>query len=276
MKIIKHIALALTVILSALACEKHEIIYRGGSSTDGKAMFQIFYVEPVSNTTSNYIDSVYVNGVLVNGNHQLYVFNVLPAGNKFYTIDPGVINLKFFRGHADDGSSRLIYERDVTLKVGRCQVMLYDLNEDPIILDDQYPYIAHTETGDGETFNTDSVTSIRLINFAYASPGVPYPDKVQYQYLAEGSWRNLGEPIGFGEQTTRTTLSVHKSTFNSSGEQRFDFRCIVPGSEETGSPQVINYTTDWWRCYIGMAYTHILRGDLSVRTTHYSCFASIY
>ena len=269
MRVLKYIALA-AAAFAALACGKHMVDFNGDSATD-KAMLQILYFEPINNISDNAMDSVYINDVRVSGT--LYVYNQSPSSYRFFAVSPGAVNIKLFRGAEQDGSSRLVYERDVTLDAGRWQVVVYDLNEDPFILDDDYPYPNHSSGGDPATFNTDSLVSYRFLNVVYQSPGVPYQGKLQYQYMPkhDNTWHDLGEPVGFGEQTARVCVAVHKTVFNSSGSERVEFRCVDP---ETG--QFVAKTSDYWNGYIGRAYTHILRGCLTGSPiAHYSQFSCL-
>ena len=263
MKYLKYFVIAAAVLLFA-GCEMHEIQFADSDPVTGKAQFQIMYVEPIANTTANRIDSVFVNGTLYNSiemPQKLTVNAVIPYPNGYYVAPAGMVNIKFYRGADANGNSKLVYETNVNLSERKQQVMVYDLNADPIILDDEYPYLSHSTTGTATNFDTDSLVSYRFVNFFFEKPGVPYSGKLQYQYsnnsgssYVDGDWYNLGEPIGFGEQTTRNCAIVHKTVFNSSGYQTLRFRCV----DEQGN--TVTRTTDYWTAYIGRVNTHVLRG----------------
>ena len=82
------------------SCDKHELMFN--TIPAGEAEFQLHYFEPINNAAAYYIDSVFVNGVLyssVNGSGQLLPYNGVPGGGigKFFSINPGDVNLKFYR-----------------------------------------------------------------------------------------------------------------------------------------------------------------------------------
>jgi hypothetical protein len=266
MKSIKYIALAAALVFSAAACQKHVIEFNASETvTSAQAQFQIIYAEPITVSNANRIDSVFVNGKLYNSikmPQTLTVNGIIPYPNGYYVAPAGTINLKFFRGKQDDGSSKLVYEKDIVLQNGKYQVILYGMDKDLIILDDEYPYVNHSIGATADTFDTDSLVSYRFINMLHNADGTPYTGKLQYQYsnnsgssYTAGDWHNLGEPIGFGQQTTRNCAIVHKTVFNSSGSQTLRFRCVDP---ETGTP--VSGTNDYWTAYIGRVNTHMLRG----------------
>ncbi len=263
MKSIKYFIFAAVILLFA-GCQMHEIEFPESDSCAGQAQFQIIYVEPIANNTANRIDSVYVNGKLYNSiemPQKLTVNAAIPYPNGFYVAPAGMVNIKFYRDSMPDGSPKLVYETNVNLTERKQQVIVHDLTADPIILDDLYPYEKYRTGATPATFNTDSVVTYRFINMFYEKPGVPYAGKLQYQYsnnsgssYTAGDWYNLGDPIGFGEQTERCAAIVHKTAFNSSGSQTLRFRCVDPDGN------TVARTTDYWTAYIGRINTHILRG----------------
>lgn len=265
MKYIKYIVIAASLVFAASACQKHVIEFAESSSVTGQAQFQIIYAEPITVNNTNRIDSVFVNGKLynsINMPQKLTVNGIIPYPNGYYVAPAGTVNLKFFRGKDDNGAAKVVYEKNVNLSERKQQVIVYSLNEDPFILDDEYPYVTHSTGSASTTFDTDSLVSYRFINMLHNSDGTPYTGKLQYQYsnnsgssYVNGDWNNLGEPIGFGEQTTRNFAVVHKTVFNSSGYQTLRFRCVDPATGET-----VSGTTDYWTAYIGRVNTHMLRG----------------
>ncbi|MBR5101374.1 MAG: hypothetical protein IKX34_08780 [Bacteroidales bacterium] len=267
MKSIKYLVLAVVVVLFA-GCQVHEIEFAESESCEGKAQFQIFYAEPITNNTTNRIDSVFVNGKLYNSiemPQKLTVNAVIPYPNGYYVAPAGMVNIKFYRGAEANGSAKLVYETSVNLPERKQMILVYDLNADPIILDDEYPYEKYMTGATSSTFDTDSVVTYRFINMFFEKPGVPYSGKLQYQYsnnsgssYTAGDWHNLGDPIGFGEQTARCPAIVHKTVFNSSGYQTLRFRCVDPDTGVT-----VTRTTDYWTAYIGRINTHVLRGCMT-------------
>ena len=266
MKIMKNIQYLLIAVFALLlvGCEKHEIQFNDSDDVHGKAQFQIFYAEPITNNTANRIDSVFVNGQLYNSidmPQKLTVNAVIPYPNGYYVAPAGMVNIKFYRGADANGNAKLVYETNVNLPEKKQMVIVYDLTADPIVLDDEYPYEKYSTGVTAATFNTDSVVTYRMINMFFEAPGKPYTGKLQYQYsnnsgssYTAGDWYNLGDPVGFGEQTARVPAIVHKTVFNSSGYQTLRFRCL----DEQGN--TVARTTDYWTAYIGRINTHVLRG----------------
>lgn len=269
MKIMKNIQYLLIAVFALLlaGCEKHEIEFNASDPVTGKAQFQIFYAEPITNNTDNRIDSVFVNGQLYNSvemPQKLTVNAVIPYPNGYYVAPAGMVNIKFYRGKDAGGNAKLVYDVSVNLSERKQMVLVYDLTTDPIVLDDAYPYDKYSAGATAATFGTDSVVSYRFINMFFAEPGVPYSGKLQYQYsnnsgssYTEGDWHNLGEPVGFGEQTGRVPAIVHKTIYNSSGYQTLRFRCVDPNGN------TVARTTDYWTAYIGRINTHVLRGCMT-------------
>lgn len=270
MKILKYITIP-ALLLAMVSCDKHEILFNTMEAPD--AEFQLHYFEPVANQASNYIDSVFVNDVLyssVNGQGQLLPYNGVPGGatGRFFAIAPGETNFKFYRKGA------VVYNQTVTLNSGKQNVFVHDLNEAPVVVDNQYPYWdPSTTAANAETFNTDSVAKVMFCNFIYENDGngnlIPYPGKLQYQWMDPRStssdpvWHNVGEPVSFGEVTERTVIKVVKSVFNSSGYCRIDYRILDENGNVlrmvNSSGNEVNYS-DWWNAYIGRSYMHILGG----------------
>lgn len=282
MKLIKYLAIP-AIIFAVASCDKHEILFNTELAPD--AEFQLHYFEPVIDQASNYIDSVFVNDVLyssVDGAGQLVPYNGVPGGatGRFFSITPGQVNFKFYRAKVEIINGKevrtpeLVYNQTVTLNAGKQNVFVYDLNEAPVVVDNQYPYWdPSTTTANAETFGTDSIAKVMFCNFMYENDAsgnlVPYPGKLQYQWRDPRStssdpvWHNVGEPVAFGEVTERTVIKVVKSVFNSSGYCRIDYRIL----DENGnilrminsSGNEVNYS-DWWNAYIGRSYMHIFGG----------------
>lgn len=301
------------LLLAAVGCEKHQILFRTTSLADlnREAEFQLHYFVPMQDVSTNYIDSVFVNGELytsVNGAGQLMSLNGLPVTrSRFYAIQPGEIAIKFMR------NNEVVYEGKANLPKGKSNVIVYDHAKDPLIIDNEFPYFQATRKLDLEHFDTDTVQSLRLINLLFEEKGVPYPGKLQYQYrdydtkdtlafddkgkpITEyNTWKNVGEPVGFGETTKRVLVHVDKvnginaSGFNSSGTAYLYYRLLIPGEYEdieafdaSGKPITIkkekelqgywsktattmsNYS-DYWTAYIGGVYNHFLCG---IRTSN--------
>lgn len=278
-----YFILSLLTIVSLVSCEKHEILYDTHDLSDQSAEFQLHYFEPITNASANYIDSVFVNGVLyssVNGSGQLATYNGVPGGatGRFFAVAPGSVKFTFWRG------GKVIYDNVATLQKGKQNVYVTDLNESPIVIVNDYPYASKIirDPATAETFNTDSIATGKIVNVLFEKPGVPCAQKIQCQWRndekdANGDyiWHNMGNPIGFGEATPICGFIVHKTAFNSSGYQTLYWRFL----KEDGS--TFTYTnasgrevafTDYWTTYIGRSYLYMLGGNRGQSTNRMTMY----
>lgn len=268
MKNVKYILFSAIAACALLSCQKHGLSFAPEVAADNMAMFQITYVEPIAVNAANAIDSVFVNNKLVAGSTgvgQLTVNGTYPYGpsgatGKFFATKPGNTNIKFYR------KGNLVYDKDVNLKEGRQELYVFKLDEDPIILDNLYPYKGNPDRATTATFDTDSIARIRFINFSFKGDAdTPNPTKIQYQWChdkskgatgrggVDGNWHNIGGPVAFGEATVFEPIQVWKETFNSGGNEQLWFR----GIDEEGNVVIAN---DYWTTYIGTSVKHIYRG----------------
>ena len=232
MKVFKYLAIALTFVIGLSACEKIELTHPYDDVDGRTALFQIFYYEPVANDAANYIDSVFVNDVLyssVKGAGQLVTYNAVPSGavGRFFSAKPGDIKLRFMRGGEN------VYEKVVPIKEGKQGIFVYDLDENPSIL--ELTPFGQRPTPTVSEWDTDSVAFVRFVNFIYEDATTPYPGKLQYQWRRADqdtdTWQNVGNPVGFGEATEFETLIIHKETFNSAGAQTVYYRILTENGE---------------------------------------------
>ncbi len=276
MKKILFSILAVAAVFALTFCTKHKIEYDAEVYKGGEAEIQLHYMEPINNVAANNIDSTYINGVLyanVKGGGTLYPYNGLPGGavGRFYRVPAGNVNITLMRGGVE------VYNRNVTLAQGKQNVIIHNLNEDPIVLDNKYPYWNTTAPAHVDNWGTDSVCKVMFINLLYETSTTPYRGKLQYQGIRQGEeaagYFNVGEPVGFGEATDRVEIILHKSVFNSSGYQRIDYRILTETGDELmkwNGSKMVKYT-DYWNGYIGRVYMHFFRG---VRTASPVCNVS--
>ena len=264
MKILKYLTYSLALMLLLASCDKHEMKFVDNEVVTDMAEFQLHYFEPIANTAANYIDSVFVNGVLyssVNGSGQLVPYNGVPGGGigKFFTVEPGQVNFKFYR------KGNIVYDQNVNLTKGKQNVIVHDMNLAPIVIDNGYPYQHVSGVANAATWGTDSLATIKFVNLIYETPGQPYEGKLQYQWQNPRTkeWENLGNPVGFGEATDRCPILIVKSVFNSSGYCRIDYRILDEDGNTfqhwNSSGKMTNYS-DYWNGYIGRSYMHFLSG----------------
>ena len=172
----------------------------------------------------------------------------------------------------------VIYDNVATLQKGKQNVYVYDLNEAPIVIQNDYPYASKIirDPATAATYNTDSIATGKIVNLLFETPGVPCQTKVQCQWRndekdADGNWvwHDMGGPIGFGEATPLCGFIVHKTAFNSSGYQTLYWRFLKEdGSTFTytnayGNPVAF---TDYWPTYIGRSYLYMLAGNRGQKT----------
>ena len=261
MKFIKYLTYSLALMLMVASCDKHESLYNTDPAAE--AEFQLHYFEPIDNVAANYIDSVFVNGVLyssVNGSGQLVPYNGVPGGTtgRFFSIEPGNAEFVFYR------KGNIVYQQTTTLKAGKQNVIVHDLNKEPIVIDNGYPYQHVSGTPTVATWDTDSLETVMFINLLYEEAGKPYEGKLQYQWQhpTTKEWNNLGEPVAFGEATDRAMVKVIKTTHNSSGSCRIDYRILTEDGnvlQICKSNKFIDYS-DYWTGYIGRSYMHFYCG----------------
>lgn len=276
MKYIKYVIGLLAVAAATVSCEKHELIYQGQELVGDKAMFHICYFEPLTSVAANHIDSVYVNGKYyggVGGSGQLQVANLLPtSGTRYYTAPAGKTQITLYK------KGSVVYDKAVDLKSGKQDVYVPGLTMEPIVID-VAPF-NNTSAPEPGKFGTDSVLSVRLINFLYEPDGkggvAPTTRKVQYQWRNNSGekdengqfyWHNIGEPVAFGEATARGQVIVDKahfggSGFNTSGSCRINYRTV---DAATGQ----ELTTDYWTGYIGRGVDHIYWGVFGTTPSGY-------
>ena len=263
MKIVKYLFLIITLTLF-VSCTKHELMYPT-DPVGTKAEFQLHYFAPVVNTAANYIDSVYVNGVLfssVSGAGQLLPYNGVPGGatGRFFTVEAGTVQFTLYR------DSTIVYDQSVTLTTGKQNIFIYSFSHAPIVIDNGYPYTEiKTAHGNSSTWDTDSIETVGFYNFLYENATTPYPGKIQYQYedARTGEWKNVGKAAAFGESSGREKIVIVKTVFNSSGYCVINYRMLDENGQVltlmNSSGGMVNYS-DWWTGYIGRAYMHIFGG----------------
>ena len=263
MKKIIYIFSIISLMLFA-SCDKHQIIYDTVPIGD-KAEFQLHYFAPVTSVAANYIDSVFVNGILyssVSGSGQLVPYNGVPGGatGRFFAVEAGPVHFQFWRG------PNVVYDKTITLKTGKQNLFVYDLTKDPVWFDNGFPYNdTKNAHGNASTWNTDSLETVAFYNFLYEDASTPYPGKIQYQYQDKRTleWKNVGRAVGFGEATEREKIVVVKDVFNSQGSTRIDYRMLDENGEVlrlmNTAGAMVNYS-DYWTGNIGRAYMHIFGG----------------
>ena len=264
MKILKYLTYSLAMVLMVASCDKHELQYNTTPVTG--AEFQLHYFVPVLSTNTAYaVDSVLINDVQVSsvkGAGQFKPQGGLPASGyagRFFSTQAGVNNIKFYKG------SNVIYDQNVTLTNGKQNVIVHDLNKAPIVIDNQYPYKHVSGTPTVATWDTDSLETVMFINLLYEESGKPYEGKLQYmwEHPTTKEWKNLGEPVAFGESTERSIVTVIKTTHNSSGSCNINYRILDENGNDlktVNSGGVETTYADYWTAYIGRSYMHFFRG----------------
>jgi hypothetical protein len=271
MKIIKYLSLVLAMALT-LSCEKHVIDYNAEPVGDA-AEFQLHYMNPVAAVASNSINRVEVNGKMVaNVKAPLNTYNAIPSGSvgKFYTVNPGNVNLKLYMtAKLDPKGDSLVYDQSVTMKVGKQNVFVHDFNVPPVWFDNGYPYIKR------ETVTTDSTAWVKFYNFLYETAGVPTTKRIQYQYVntRTNASVNIGSPVAFGESTDWIQVTVIKALpLDISRLITFKMKEVDASGNIIGDLQIMNSSGAYVpysgtaTLTIGRWYHHIMAGLRAVKT----------
>src|SRR5665648_202004 len=133
MKIMKYLSLVLVLAL-AVSCEKNEITFDATPLAD-MAEFQLHYFVPVTSGAANNITKVEINGQLyANNKAPLSTYNAIPSGSvgRFYTVDPGNVNIKMYQGADMDV---LVYDQNVNLTTGKQNIFVHDFDLAPVVFD---------------------------------------------------------------------------------------------------------------------------------------------
>ena len=288
MKLFKYIVATLVVASGALvSCSDKNVIdeYEIDKVGNNKALVQIMYMEPMTAATkANTIYCIELNGKKIynKDTEVLARYNAFPGGavGLFEAVDAGDVNIKLYRGefkkvpdpekhNAEEKDSLFLieyYNQTINLEAGaKGSCVIYDKDKAPV-------FIPLGEIGKGPAQGgTADWASVRLYNFMFDSEGVPTTGKVQLRMKdvdGDGTYKPIGEPIGFGEATSWNIIYVHKATYNSGGSQRRDLDCVFVDDE--GNFSDISWTnssgaaraafTDYWTMYIGRGYAWYLRG----------------
>jgi hypothetical protein len=262
MKIYKFLSLFLVVALT-VSCQKNEIEYNATTFTD-LAQFQLHYFVPVNAVAANNITKVLINDSLyANSKAPLTTYNAIPNGGvgRFYTVDPGTVNIKLYQGTAGDV---LVYDQNVDLTTSKQNVFVHDFSKPPVVFDNGYPYSYNI------TENSDSTCWIKFYNFLYETSGVPSSLKLQYQYIDTRTLVpvNIGQPVSFGETTDWQPVKVVKSIFNTAGYNKIDFLIkVINGNGNVVSDLQYRNTSgvyksygEFFNAYIGRRYHCTLSG----------------
>ena len=264
MKIIKYLSLILAVTLMA-SCEKNVIEY--DATTIGEvAEFQLHYIVPVNAVAANNITKVDINNQnYANSKAPLNTYNAIPSGavGRFYTVNPGNVNIKMYQGANMDV---LVYDQNATLTAKKQNLFVHDFNLPPVVIDNEFPYIRR------EVVETDTTTWVKFYNFLYETAGVPTTLKLQYQYISHrtGQLVNIGAPVAFGETTGWQQVLLLKlpNEIVTAGSRRIDYRIKVvdDAGNIIGDLQIRNSSgayvsyADYWTGTIGRRVHHIFCG----------------
>lgn len=271
----KRIYIILLVLINAFfvcSCEKNIVEY-DEVKIDEKttAEFQIFYLSPVVANAANNINKIELNDkLLINSTTPLNTYNMVPGGavSRFFTTQPGKVNLKLYTGPVSNMT--LSYNMDFDIPAGRYNLVIHDFAKPPILVSNDLPYPTIT------TELTGTTAWVKFSNFMYESVGVPTNLKLQYQYQytvdnetsEKSNWLNLGKAISFGESTGWEPVPVNKTVIISAGTARIDYRIRLIGTDGSDQgPLMVRNTSgtmvpysDWWNVAIGRIYHHNLAG----------------
>jgi len=300
MKKLKYISMILTAGLLIMSCEKHEITF-DARPVDNMALVQFHNQLPIPAGSANNFYKVELNGVDVTHGSRVTLnsWGSIPAElGRNYVTNPGLASIKLYQS----ANMVLKYEQTVTLQTGKQGLILYDLNQPPLVFTEPDNFIS-----DRASYDTDTIEYVRFFNLMYERPGTQSNLKLQYQYqyvinpiytladaaagiIPEGSkvgdpvpspktsaWINMGEPVGFGENTGWQLVPLKKASSGSSnsGTARVDYRIkvaeggtvgtnmtadnlLICNDRATGDP--VNGCPDYWVGTVGRRYYHFVGG----------------
>jgi len=288
MKKFRFSILAVLSILALVSCKKHDMFdgYDMTPVPDDHAEIQIHYFEPVLNNSSNYIDSVFLNGELYSssrGNGVLTPFNGVPGyiTGAFFDVPSGNVNMKFYR------KDEVIYDKNVTLTPGKQDVWVARLDLDPFVTDNGFPYWNKTAPATSVGWGSDSVAKVQFINMLFedntghpATPATPYPGKLKLQYQDNKTkeWVDVGDYVAFGEATERAEVRVRKPDgVITSGYESIMFRLLTESGDifQYRSGADVTAYSDWQysrTLYIGRVYEYIIGGVRTGRSPSTSVY----
>ncbi|MCC8112682.1 MAG: hypothetical protein LIP03_01565 [Bacteroidales bacterium] len=223
MKILKYLTMiALCAGFTLTSCDQKDIDFGLQYVDPNSALYQVFYVNPVANTTANYVyrvdvgDKSYFN----NGSSMITRYSGIPSGsvNLWYNDATGTKDVRFYTGSMDN----LAYSNSATLTQGLQSIWVYNFDKAPIVL---------KETEAPQNLGTDNDTiagcSMKFYNFLFKDATTPVDFKVQFYIRDYHDWfpaqQNedgyvaIGEPIAFGESTDWEVWNIKKSIWNSYG-----------------------------------------------------------
>ena len=254
MKIMKYLSLIAGAAMM-FSCEKQEIEYNA-TPVSNMAEFQLFYYVPVTAVAANNITKVEVNDQLYsNYKAPLNTYNGIPSGatGKFFTVNPGNINIKLYQG--TDMATKA-YDNTASLSAKKQMIFVHSFTQPPVVIDAGFPYKANVAE------YTDSTAWVRFYNFMYETAGVPTTLKLQYQYLSSRTNLpvNVGKPVGFGEATDWIPVTVVKTDIISAGSRTISFKIkqVDAGGNPTDDLQVMG-TGGKYAAYTGTATLSIGR-----------------
>ncbi|MDR1742754.1 MAG: hypothetical protein LBR48_02910 [Dysgonamonadaceae bacterium] len=264
----------LFAVATIVSCEKNEIDY-DAVSVEEMALFQLSHFTPVLRNTDYNIYKVELNGkMLSNETSVLKYYNTNPAADasvaRFYATQPGTVNLKFYQ------STNLneVYNQNVTLTKGKQNVIVYDYNKPPIVIDRGFD-LQYPQDPAKASFDTDTISYVRFINLMFEDDTKPTDMKLQYQYqytlhplytiadeqagkipdgknvgdatgdATKSAWLNLGSPVAFGESTGFQPVPAIKTTYVSQGAARVDFRIVVSAANGGVVGETVVDDKDW-------------------------------
>jgi hypothetical protein len=299
MKRFNYINVCLLAMLAMTSCDKTDVDYDAVPASD-LALFQIGHYTPITKVATNNIYKIELDGnLLTNDMNVLAYYNTSPGGGvgRFFTTQPGKVNLKFYRG----ADLTLIYDQNVTLTKGKQNVIVHDYTQPPLVLERNFD-IPYPQDPAKASFDTDTIGYIRFVNLMYETDNQPTTLKLQYQYqyilhplytiadekagkIPEGkkvgdatgdttksAWLNVGSPVGFGESTGFQPVPAIKPTYVSQGTTaRVDYRITVSAANGgvDGTNVIVNSDGDWILKVVNLAYTDYWSNGVGRYFTHY-------
>lgn len=221
MKNIKYFTLAILALIALSSCSKHKIYFDSENVTANSAEFQLFNdlaERSGEGAAVSRLECVVLGerDTLATSTYPLNTRNVIPSGSttRFFVREPGTYTIKAWKLHSDaKAGAEPNYTGTFTITARKQTVHIFNWNMDPIVLDGDYPYIRSDRPNSTEYIYFNFINVFQEGTYsADHSQMSPSTKRLQYQMRLNNAswdgmptgrteWQNIGEPVGFGEQT---------------------------------------------------------------------------
>lgn len=287
MKSIKYLVVFALGALAFVSCNKHEIKYQVTEVTSSDAEFQIF--NDLASTSGQTASATQLgcivlgdNDTLAIGTYPLAARNAIPSGNttRFFVRKPGNYTMKAWKSYdAAKANSAPDYQGSFALVAGKQMVHIYNWFQDPVVIDDDYPYIRPDRPNSVEFIYYNIINMLQELN-----PGEtdvndhtklhPTTRRLQYKMrlnntladngpIGRTEWVNIGEPISFGESTGFCPIVVPNKGRGytggpAAGAITSGYVRVYTRIEDADTGEILQDEDYWGSQYCGRFYIHTI------------------